>query len=98
LVRVKKENRRNRRMKLRNDFNNRLKRRKLNFQTRGKKKWRVRRLHTIFIATPAERPVLIGQRQRSPTRGRGKRFFKNNFNPDYGFAFSQTSLHSVGTV
>jgi hypothetical protein len=86
-------------MKLRNDFNNRRKRRKLNFQAGSKKKWRMRRLHTVyFIATPAERPVLIGQRQTSPTRERGKRFFKNNFKPYYGFAFSQTSLHSVGTV
>jgi hypothetical protein len=85
-------------MKLREDFSNRRRRRKLNFKTVAQKKRRVRRLHTIFIATPAERPVLIGQRQRSPTREWSKRFLKKDFQIYYGFVFFQTSLHSAGTA
>jgi hypothetical protein len=50
----------------------------------------------IFIATPAKRPVLIGRAKPNPPGGRGKRFLKNNFRPDYGFAFCETCLHSAG--
>jgi hypothetical protein len=40
----------------------------------------MRRIHTVlFIATPARRPVLIGQGKRNAPRATGKRFLKNNF-------------------
>jgi ligand-binding sensor domain-containing protein/signal transduction histidine kinase len=64
-------------MKSRNDFSNQRRRRKLNFKSGNQKiKRQVRRLHTIFIATPAGRPVLIGQRQRNPPRKCGKHFYE----------------------
>jgi hypothetical protein len=86
-------------MKLRNDFNNRQIRRKLNFKNRrGKRRKRVRRLHTILPPHPPSAQFSLGVATLLHRAKGASDFLENNFPPDYGFAFSQTSLHSGATA
>ena len=52
----------------------------------GEKSRRMRRRHTIYTATPARRPVLIGQGQRNPLSRPDKRFGKIFFRPPDRYA------------